>query len=965
MADDDAAALLFEDGLRRYLHDKLSGDAAADDPVAALFLHGEERPEHLVEQLAEAFRRYRGARVDTYPDEAATCAILRDRVAAFRRFFDAAPCQEPETAAIVAALEAIVAALPSAGVPRVSALLRLMRLDVPEVCRTKSGFAAYQKVGKWRAAAQGRASQETAKRLNDEAKLAYDSCRDAHAAVRGAAAGCLMGLLGTEVAKIAEAFQQAKRSSALLDFDDLLHQARGLLLRSPEVCTALAQRFRHVLVDEFQDTDPLQAEILWRLCGDPPAGAPDAPWITWRLRDGALFMVGDPKQAIYRFRRADVQTYLRARDALQAARPADVLRISRNFRSVAPILEWVNARFAAPLSAAGQPGFTGLFSDLAAPDGRDSVLALDVAPEDDADAEAIRAAEATAVARLCARLIGAWKVRGADGALRPCRAGDIALLAPTGTGLWHYERALEERAIPVATQAGKGFFRRQEVQDLIALAATLADGRDTLALGALLRGPLVGLTEAALLDALAQLPPREDNGSARLNLWMPVGEGHDPLLREVMGVLQGLAQRARSVTPYVLLSQAVEEMRVRPLLRQRGGRSAERALANADAFLAMSRAYETRGLRAFARAMRAQWEEATRAPEARPDAGEQAVTLITMHSAKGLEWPVVIPVNTAGQPMATQLPVLDRERLVLHARLLGGTPPGCAEALEAERAQAALERQRLWYVAATRARDLLLLPRLSRGVSDKSWVKAVDLRLDTLAAFDPDRLPPARLPSVDEASNTQDRAVFASEADLIASGALRLRRILPSRAEANDTPGPAEVLSPSDLPDAPPPMPVQGGRGRGLVLHKLMEELLTGETAAAALERRASDLMATCESDAAGCDPAELAATVRRTLALPDIAALWPRLVPELPVHAAIEDAEGDQIVSGVADAVALAADGTISAVVDWKSDVAPKPETIAGYERQVRTYLQATGAASGLIVFMTTGTVVRVRAGT
>ena len=94
--------------------------------------------------------------------------------------------------------------------------------------------------------------------------------------------------------------------------------------------------------------------------------------------------------------------------------------------------------------------------------------------------------------------------------MRPCRAGDIALLAPTGTELWRYERALEARSIPVATQAGKGFFRRQEIQDLIALASTLADSRDTLALGALLRGPLVGLTEEALLDALAALPAAGD-----------------------------------------------------------------------------------------------------------------------------------------------------------------------------------------------------------------------------------------------------------------------------------------------------------------------------------------------------------------------------------------------------------------------------------------------------------------------
>ena len=90
--------------------------------------------------------------------------------------------------------------------------------------------------------------------------------------------------------------------------------------------------------------------------------------------------------------------------------------------------------------------------------------------------------------------------------MRPCRYGDIALLAPVGTELWRFEEALEECGIPVSTQAGKGFFRRQEIQDLIAVTRALADSRDTLALGALFRGPLVGLTEAELLDIADGFP---------------------------------------------------------------------------------------------------------------------------------------------------------------------------------------------------------------------------------------------------------------------------------------------------------------------------------------------------------------------------------------------------------------------------------------------------------------------------
>ena len=232
--------------------------------------------------------------------------------------------------------------------------------------------------------------------------------------------------------------------------------------------------------------------------------------------------------------------------------------------------------------------------------------------------------------------------------------GDIALLAPVGTELWRFEEALEGEGIGVSTQAGKGFFRRQEVQDLIALARTLADGRDTLALGALLRGPLVGLTEAELLDVADALPLDPDHPDLlpQLNLWTDPEEIRHDLARSVVRSLQSLAKRARSTTPYALLSDAVGLLNIRSQLRQRFKAGADRALANTDAFLEMARAYAVRGLRAFASDMRSNWEEAVRQVEGRPDAEEQSVSLTTIHAAKGLEWPIVIPINMTGSPKA-------------------------------------------------------------------------------------------------------------------------------------------------------------------------------------------------------------------------------------------------------------------------------------------------------------------------
>ena len=168
--------------------------------------------------------------------------------------------------------------------------------------------------------------------------------------------------------------------------------------------------------------------------------------------------------------------------------------------------------------------------------------------------------------------------------MRPCRLGDIGLLAPVGTELWRFEEALEDEGIGVSTQAGKGFFRRQEVQDLIALARSLADGRDTLALGALLRGPLIGLTETELLDVADALPvdPDHPDKLPQLNLWTDPDEIRHELARSVVRSLQSLAMRARSTTPYALLSDAIGLLNIRPQLRQRFKASADRALANTD-----------------------------------------------------------------------------------------------------------------------------------------------------------------------------------------------------------------------------------------------------------------------------------------------------------------------------------------------------------------------------------------------
>ena len=333
--------------------------------------------------------------------------------------------------------------------------------------------------------------------------------------------------------------------------------------------------------------------------------------------------------------------------------------------------------------------------------------------------------EATEVATLCRSLIGNLQVRmGRE--IVSCRPGHIALLAPTGTELWIYEHALESLGIPIATQAGKGFFQRQEVKDLIAITRIFADSRDTLAFGALMRGPLVGLSEQELLDIVANLPREIDwpDKLPKFWLWTDPGVVQHTVAAETLRTLQSLARKPASA-PIDILNSSVERLRVRAILKVLHPRSADRALANTDRFLEMARPYAARGIVAFARDMSQAWREGEREMEGRADADVDALHVITIHSAKGLEWPVVIPINTTTGVQGTKGILFRRDDDTLRMKIAGIEPTSYTEVKAFEEQELERERVRLWYVACTRARDLLVLPRHVDPPKD-SWAKVLE-----------------------------------------------------------------------------------------------------------------------------------------------------------------------------------------------------------------------------------------------
>jgi len=254
--------------------------------------------------------------------------------------------------------------------------------------------------------------------------------------------------------------------------------------------------------------------------------------------------------------------------------------------------------------------------------------------------------------------------------------------------------------------------------------------------------------------------------------------------------------------------------------------------------------------------------------------------------------------------------------------------------------------------------ELLIIPDFTWS-NDASWAKLLDFKLDTVLELDMSRLPRASIVSPTATENLQDAELFAEEQSLLEASP-RIRWITPSDGDPDVITG----LIPSEISDEEPLRPlalVEGGRVRGILLHKLMEELVTGELdetvemviARAALLR---DQLRSQSSFGAGPDPMELATTALRTLQLPDIKPYRARLVAELPIYG-IAPASSDQLIVGRADAVADSEDGGKIAF-DWKSDIAPKETDRAAYRQQLGQYLHVIGARRGAIVYMTSGRV-------
>ncbi len=947
--DGEQTELAFASIFDSWLSQRLGPTARANDPIVVMAAHDPVQAVKTLKALAK-FRRSRPeARPLPPPRYADAIFDFIGAVEEYRRWINrvAAPNQALSD---VEAIEELANAL----APATSGNLdfgQLWPLVHPKGAALRSGdkrelkrYNARLKL--WSSAA----GKSEGRLLSSAGQDHYDRCAKSFSYALGAIADALLARFFGETDELVAAFEQFKRNAAVLDFDDILIRTRHLLRTDERVRAEVAQRYEHILVDEYQDTDPLQSEILFLIAGDL---GPSESWDSRKIRAGALFMVGDPKQAIYRFRGADLKSYLRARTAIRAQAPSNVIQVASNFRSGKSILAHVDRIFAERLTR--QLGdYVALTSTVTEEPGRlQNITRLRYHVSEGARVGQIRDFEAKAIADLCASLVGTVRVRRSDGTIALAEPGDIALLAPRRTELWRYERALEDKGLPVASQAGKNLYLRQETQDIVALVRALADSRDTLALGAVLRGPLVGLTERELLDITYAL--REQDEEAVLDLHTDLSRVSHPLAHDVMQSLQELWRKRRSTTPYALLSEAVERLRVVPSVLSRTPDQRARALGNINSLLERSREYHVRGLKQFAIDLGSEWDSALPTDEAEPDHQRSSIEIVTVHKAKGLEWPIVIPINFVTMPGRDEDFFFRSTDNSVHWTLGDVFSSTLDEAIAAHEADEAEEHERLLYVACTRALDLLVLPAPS-WAPEGGWMKFFDFGQSSLKDVNqPTRQGLRETPAAPQ--NDQSAPVFAEERERIERLNLRIEWRRPSLKDID-----RELLDRatfdvvSDELNIKPDV-VGGGALRGIILHKLMEELLTGiaKPDQADLRSRAAALMSQVVVEgAAGPDPSEMADTALRTFTHDELKPYIEKLVPEIPLYGARSEMV---LTAARADAIAFEA-GVPTAVFDWKSDVSPTAENHTAYVSQLLEYLALTGVKTGAVVYMTSGEV-------
>jgi ATP-dependent exoDNAse (exonuclease V) beta subunit len=538
----------------------------------------------------------------------------------------------------------------------------------------------------------------------------------------------LAALLQAELRAVVEHYEELKARSGRLDFVDLLIRARNLLRENGEVRYFMQDQFTHIFVDEFQDTDPVQAEILVLLAADDPN---ETDWRKVRPKPGKLFLVGDPKQSIYRFRRADIIMYQELCARLHDKGVATVY-LSSSFRSVRPIQDAVNAAFAPEMTgdtATGQPAYVPLEEVVPASD-QPAVIALPVPFPYGVRAlsnEAIDKCLPDAIAGFVEWLIreSGWKVRDPlSNEPVPIASEHVAILfrrfMSWGTDVTRdYVHALEARNIPHLLWGARSFHQREEIETVRAALNAIEWPDDDLSVYATLRGSLFAISDNLLL--------RYRNRVGSFHPFHPIPTDIEldfSPITEALAVMADLHRRRNRRSIVETINSLLEAPRAHAGFALRP--SGNQVLANVYRVCDLARAYEAGdgySFRGFVEQLNEQSEREDSSEAPVLEEGTEGVRIMTLHTAKGLEFPVVILADMTAK-LATNSPdkyvsVSDRLAAV---RLMGCSPWDLLDHEQEEHERDVAEGVRIAYVAATRARDLLVVSAVGDGQRE-GWLR--------------------------------------------------------------------------------------------------------------------------------------------------------------------------------------------------------------------------------------------------
>ncbi|HEV8267506.1 MAG TPA: UvrD-helicase domain-containing protein [Thermoanaerobaculia bacterium] len=759
----------------------------------------------------------------------------------------------------------------------------------------------------------------------------------------------LVGFVEAVRGRFFAAVDARKRSRGFLDFDDLLLLTRNLLRTSAAARDHFRRRFEVLLVDEFQDTDPVQAEIVLRLTApEPQVGLPNEALAP---EGRALFVVGDPKQSIYRFRGADIETYSFVKELFTEE---ERVTLTTNFRSRPEILDYVNRVFSAvfPAEASGWEAPYAPFEPFQPSEGEARRVLYLVPPADlavEEEDEAPRVLEARAVANLVLE-----RFHTGPGSLRR-----IAVLLRRNDAIDLFRDVFRAAGIPCVLEGGASFFAREETAAVLAALRAIDEPESSILAVAALKSFLFALHDDELLEAA--------RSGVRFSSF--TGAPHGSRLDRAFALLSRL-RRDRFERPlHETMADLLESRRAFAAMDAGAVVDGLQGAANLDRLLALARGLdrdEPSFHRALAR-LSARIDDREAEPRAFED-DEDAVRLVTLHKAKGLEYDVVIVADLGfGDPSARQRNepiVYGRTGEAFAVRLSVGrrlvTTPGFAALEEAHRTRLDAEEKRLLYVAATRAREALVLSCFTKpgGEASGSLLShVVSHGAPPAAVAEIVELVPARVeapasPAASDDARNEEPGDDVDPERLLARARAGASRRLRRAGEVEGDLFAARGGSEEDRPAME-----RTGATRalevGVAVHEAMERLLSpgrGNAAPDAADVEQAVAAATVSLDAPRRH--EVGRLVARLVADPVVArALGSRRrFVELPLLFRDGKGETATLVEGKIDLLFEEDDGFT--VVDWKTDRVDRPEDLrekeALYAPQLAAYAKGLSALLG-----------------